>query len=397
MSEGARETWITGVGIVSCLGEGRDAHWQGLNAGRMVADAETLAPFVIHRLAPIEFEKHIPRKELRSMEAWQRIGAYAAGLALEDSGAKGNQELLSRMDLIVAAGGGERDLKVDTAILTGSSKASDPGAFLNERLMNDLRPTLFLAQLANLLAGNISIVYGVTGSSRTFMGEESAGADALRTALARIAAGQSDITLVGGSMNAERKDILLIYEFAGFALKETLSSVWERGASGGFALGSVGAFLVVEASDHARARGARPLARLTSVLSDHSPRAPGDVTETVDRLWGNLAPRLQPGRYAIISGATGASMATAEERAFLSRHPEVPVRATGTYVGHSLEAQFLINVALAAVSVERGALFATHDTSCVEAAFVGTLRQAVVTGVGHWHGESLALIEAAHH
>ena len=53
--------------------------------------------------------------------------------------------------------------------------------------MSDLRPTLFLAQLSNLLAGNISIVHGVTGSSRTFMGEEAAGIDAARIALARIA------------------------------------------------------------------------------------------------------------------------------------------------------------------------------------------------------------------
>ena len=70
--------------------------------------------------------------------------------------------------------------------------------------MSDLRPTLFLAQLSNLLAGNISIVHGVTGSSRTFMGEESAGVDAVRIALARIAAGQSDIALVGGAYNGER-------------------------------------------------------------------------------------------------------------------------------------------------------------------------------------------------
>ena len=49
--------------------------------------------------------------------------------------------------------------------------------------MSDLRPTLFLAQLSNLLAGNISIVHGVTGSSRTFMGEEAAGVDAVRIAL----------------------------------------------------------------------------------------------------------------------------------------------------------------------------------------------------------------------
>ena len=134
------------------------------------------------------------------MEHWQRIGTYAAGLALDCAGVKGKPEILSHMDMIVAAGGGERDLAVDSTILTGMPHAENPAAFLNERLMSDLRPTLFLAQLSNLLAGNISIVHGVTGSSRTFMGEESAGVDAVRIAHSRIDAGQSDIALVGGSL-----------------------------------------------------------------------------------------------------------------------------------------------------------------------------------------------------
>ena len=90
--------------------------------------------------------------------------------------------------------------------------------------MSDLRPTLFLAQLSNLLAGNIAIVHGVTGSSRTFMGEEAAGVDAARIALARIAAGQSDIALIGGSQNGERKDLLVLYEFGDFNLKDKFAS-----------------------------------------------------------------------------------------------------------------------------------------------------------------------------
>ena len=76
--------------------------------------------------------------------------------------------------MIVAAGGGERDYAVDIGDLSGYPKADDPGAYLNEHLLGDLRPTLFLAQLSNLMAGNISIVHGVIGSSRTFMGEEAA-------------------------------------------------------------------------------------------------------------------------------------------------------------------------------------------------------------------------------
>src|SRR5438128_283307 len=203
--------------------------------------AVTFAPYPVHPLAPLDLDKQIPKKgDQRQMEPWQRIGTYAAGLALADAGVKGNAELLARMDMIVAAGGGERDVAVDAAILTNKPKAANPDAFLNERLMSDLRPTLFLAQLSNLLAGNISIVHGVTGSSRTFMGEEAAGVDAVRIALSRITAGQSDIVLVGGAHNGEREDLLMLYEFGHHNLKEKFAPVWERGPAGGFALGSMG-------------------------------------------------------------------------------------------------------------------------------------------------------------
>src|SRR5437899_2934220 len=218
----ARETWITGIGIVSCLGEGPDAHWQALSEGRIKADSEGFAPYVVHRVVPLDLDKQIPKKgDQRQMEPWLRIGTYAAGLALDSAGVKGNKELLSRMDMIVAAGGGERDLAVDCNILNLEAKGNSAPGFLNERLMNDLRPTLFLAQLSNLLAGNIAIVHGVTGSSRTFMGEEAAGVDAARIALARIAAGQSDIALIGSAHNGERSDLLVLYEFVAFNLKET--------------------------------------------------------------------------------------------------------------------------------------------------------------------------------
>src|SRR6202030_550316 len=189
-----REAWITGIGIVSSLGEGLDAHWDALNQKRINTEAQRFAPYIVHPLAPVSFDAQIPKKgDQRQMEPWQRIGVYGAGLALDSAGVKGNLDILGRMDMIVAAGGGERDLAVDGAILSGLPKAGanprDQDRFLNERLMSGLRPTLFLAQLSNLLAGNISIVHGVTGSSRTFMGEEAAGVDAVRIALARVAAG----------------------------------------------------------------------------------------------------------------------------------------------------------------------------------------------------------------
>ena len=221
-----KEVWITGIGILSSLGEGLDAHWEALNAKRVNVDETRFAPYIVHPLAPVSFDAQIPKKgDQRQMETWQRLGVYAAGLALDSAGVKGNQEILSRMDMIVAAGGGERDVTVDMEILKAAMKDNRGPAFLNERLMNDLRPTLFLAQLSNLLAGNIAIVHGVCGTSRTFMGEEAASIDAARIAQARIESGESDIALIGAAHNGERTDLLILYEFGDFNLKDKFDYV----------------------------------------------------------------------------------------------------------------------------------------------------------------------------
>src|SRR5579872_5140835 len=388
------ETWITGIGLASSLGEGIEANWDALLAGDVKVDTTTFAPFVVHPFAPVNFDKQIAKKgDQRQMEAWQRIGTYTAGLALDSAGIKGNTEILGKTDMIVAAGGGERDLTVDGAIMTERARGNADPALLNSKLMSELRPTLFLAQLSNLLAGNISIVHGVTGSSRTFMGEEAAGVDAVRIAMARVAAGQSDIALVGGSHNGERSDLLMLYEFASMALKNKFASVWARREHGGFALGSGGAFLVIESRAHAEARGAKPFARLVNVVSDMTRRKhPGEVTRTLEKLWSRLGKIDETA--AVITGATGVEHATSEERAFLAEHPNLPVRATGTMFGHTMEAQFPLGLGLAALSLSRGALFRGDDSSPIEVEMSAPPTQIVVIGTGHWRGEGMALVEA---
>ncbi|MDO9295011.1 beta-ketoacyl-ACP synthase [Bradyrhizobium sp.] len=389
-----KEAWITGIGIVSSLGEGLDAHWDALNARRINVDEKRFAPYIVHPLAPVSFDAQIPKKgDQRQMDAWQRIGTYAAGLALDSAGVKGNQEILGRMDMIVAAGGGERDVPVDLAILNAYVKSNAGPAFLNERLMNDLRPTLFLTQLSNLLAGNIAIVHGVSGTSRTFMGEEAASIDAARIALARIQSGQSDITLVGAAHNGERTDLLILYEFDDFNLKDKFDPVWARDKHSGFALGSAGVFLVIESREHAEARGARPYARLTNVVTDLAQRKqPGAVTKSLEALWSKLGMPKDNG--ALITGATGVEPVTSEERAFLSGHPGCAVRATGTSFGHTLETQFPLGLALAALSLSRGALFPPNDPTGLEVEMTDPPTQIVVMGAGHWQGEGMALVEA---
>ena len=348
---------------------------------------------MVHPLAPVNFDLQIPKKgDQRQMEAWQRIGTYAAGLALNSAGIKDDKEILARTDMIVAAGGGERDLNVDSAILTARAGRNMGADAFNERLMNDLRPTLFLAQLSNLLAGNISIVHGVSGSSRTFMGEEAAGVDAVRIAWAKIAAGQSEVALVGAAHNAERKEMLMLYECGGFNLKKDFASVWSRNG-GGFALGSGGVFLVIESRSHAESRGAKPFARLVNVVSGHSPRStPGEVESILRGLWGTLG--VNDNSTAIYTAATGAAVATAEEGAFLSAHRNIPVRAVGTSFGHLTEAQFPLALAVASLSVSRGELVPPNDTSGRETEINEMPIHIVAVGVGHWRGEGMALVEA---
>jgi 3-oxoacyl-[acyl-carrier-protein] synthase II len=282
---------------------------------------------------------------------------------------------------------------VDAAILSALPSTTDPGSYLNEHLLSDLRPTLFLAQLSNLLAGNISIVHGVVGSSRTFMGEEASGTDAVRIACARIAARQGDLFLVGGSYNAQRPDVLLHYEMGHLMWKQPFLGVWERQEhGGGMVLGSLGCFLVIESREHAMSRNAASLAHISAIATDRCRRRPGEATVNAEQQLAVIRHHLAPEHAAVISGASGASAATREEAEFL-HDVGLPTRATATAMGHSLEPSFPANLALAAIALSRRQLFPPLEAS--EQAMTGELRQVLVTSWGHWRGEAMAVVEVA--
>jgi 3-oxoacyl-[acyl-carrier-protein] synthase II len=175
-------------------------------------------------------------------------------------------------------------------------------------------------------------------------------------------------------------------------LKGAFAPVWERAdRGGGMALGSLGAFLVLESRAHASARGARPLARLANVQAARSKRQPGAVQAVLKRMWESISPQLQRDNMAVVSGATGAEPATQEERVFLGSIGDVPVRATGTYIGHGLEPQFPMNIALATLVLGREKLPPPAGT--FERTVASAPSQIVVTGVGHWRSEGMALVE----
>jgi len=402
MSIEKTEVWVTGIGLVSSLGEGLDTHWAQLASGKgpePAIDTQDQAPYAVHPIVEIDVGAQIPkRSDQRQMGPWQHLGVYTAGLALDDAGIANNPELLAATNMIVAAGGGERDLDVDSAIMEKISGAENPGPILNTSLNSELRPTLFLAQLSNLMAGNISIVHGVTDSSRTFMGEESAGVSAIETAVAQIQHGQGEVFLVGGAYIAERADMSMLMEFGHTLWQGEPGSVWSReNTDGGMVMGSAGAFLILESRKHAEARGAKPYASINKVVADRCTRQPGAAREVADGLFEQVRSEIPAGPLPVLTGCCGVQPQLKEEHDFLNGLSEFGIdpviRGVTTVFGNTLEAQFPVSVALASLAISKGAFFDPFDDTGVEKEYSSDPERILISTWAHWRGESLALVE----
>jgi 3-oxoacyl-[acyl-carrier-protein] synthase II len=397
MSKSDNDVVITGIGIVTCYGVGKEPHVALLSAAEVISprvETERFKPYPVHPMPEIDWSEQIPKRgDQRQMENWQRLGVFTAGLALDDAGLKTDAEACASMDMIVAAGGGERDIKVDSLIVDEALKRNDRETLLNEKLTTELRPTLFLAQLSNLVAGNISIVHKVTGSSRTFMGEESAGISAIETAFHRIKAGQSTHTLVGGAFVAERADILLLVEGIRAHATGEWHPLWQRSADqgGGMMMGSVGAFLVLESRAHAEARGAHIYAAIDAVEGDRGSREDGKLEQRLSRMAGQASDG-DPQQTIVFSGASGLAQLSTRERSVLEdKLGGATLRGYGGVTGHGMEAQFPLGLALAALTLDGGLSVPSFDSS-IEQPMPAPAKHAVVTTVGYTRGEGLAVL-----
>ncbi|WP_273760148.1 beta-ketoacyl-ACP synthase [Bartonella sp. ML70XJBT.G] len=385
--------FITGIGLISSLGEGVNHHWKLLNDPTHTPnlDDTTFSPYLVHALPEIDWNLQIPKKsDQRQMGTWQRLGTYAAGLALDDAGMKNDEQLTSTMDMIVAASGGERDIAVDTQILSQARTTADHISMLNSVLSTELRPTLFLAQLSNLLAGNISIVHKVTGSSRTFMGEEGSGLSALQIAVARIRSGQSTHALVGSSYNAQSYDMLLAYELGGLLTQNGWSPVWDRRnyPGGGVITGSGGIFLVLESGEQARKRNAHAYAEISQIITDQTDRTKVSLEETIV----SMLKMMEAKSAFAISAASGSHEVTkAEQNAFETT--DIFYRGITTLFGYMREAQFLLALAIAALAVDKRCSFPTLSTH--EKPFSKEVHEAFVTTIGIKRAEGIVRLTAA--
>ena len=251
-----RRVVVTGMGVVSCMGAGLAANWEGVIAGRSGIGPITLFDTAAHqtRIAGevrgnFDPAGHIPLKQLRRMDRYQQFAVVAASEAMEDSGLQWPPEDPFRCAVIVGSGmGGLRTIEEGAhTILHKGPKGA--------------KPLLIPMAVINLSAGMLSIKYGFKGPNFGVVNACTSGSSAIGEAYRLVAERRSDVALTGGS-----EAVITPLSIAGFNALRALSTRNDEPEKAsrpfdanrdGFVISEGSGMLVLESLEHATQRGAR--------------------------------------------------------------------------------------------------------------------------------------------
>ena len=257
-----RRVVVTGLGIISPVGNSIDAAWRAILAGttgvRMIDDYDTseFTSKFAGLVSNFDVTKYMSAKEARRIDGFIQYGIAAGMESIEDSGILDDAKLdKSRVGLILGSGiGGIGTIQAtgETFIKSGPRKIS---------------PFFIPATIINMLSGNLSIKYGFTGPNLAIVTACTTGTHCIGIAARSIAAGDADVIVAGGAEKASTQ-----LGMGGFAAARALSSrndspatasrPWDKDRDG-FVLGDGAGSLVLEEYEHAKKRGAKIYAELT--------------------------------------------------------------------------------------------------------------------------------------
>ena len=250
----ARRVVVTGVGLVSPLGIGTSATWDGLCAGRSGIGAITRfeASEFAARIAgevkgfdPLDF---IEKKDVKKMDVFIQFAIAASEFALCDAGFKNNLALGPRVGVFIASGiGGFNSIEREhRALLEGGPRR--------------ISPFFIPSAIINLAAGQVSIRFGARGPNSATCTACSASAHAIGDAFEIIKRGAADVMIAGGSEAAITP--LGVGGFAAMRALSTRNDDPERASRpfdkerDGFIIGEGSGVVVLEELEQARRRGA---------------------------------------------------------------------------------------------------------------------------------------------
>ncbi|MEO1190789.1 MAG: beta-ketoacyl-ACP synthase II [Pseudomonadota bacterium] len=259
-----RRVAITGLGLVTPLGNGVEATWKRLIAGqsgiRPVTSFDVSdLPAKIAGQVPqgavedglFDPEAVLPPKDRRKIDAFILYGIAAADEAIADSGwTAESEEAQERTGVMIGSGIGGLEAIYDTSIT------------LKERGARRVSPFFIPSALINLCSGQVSIRYGYRGPNHSVVTACSTGAHAIGDAARLIALDDADVMIAGGAEAA-----ICRLGIAGFSASRALSTAyndrpeaasrpWDEGRDG-FVMGEGSGVVVLEEWEHAKKRGAK--------------------------------------------------------------------------------------------------------------------------------------------
>ena len=251
---------VTGYGIVSPIGIGRDAVVKALRAGRsgIVAAPEYAAKGMRSQVAGLvsglDFKALIDRKMLRFMGKAAAFGCIAMQEAVAASGLPPEMVSNDRTGLIMSSGGG------DTA---ATVEAADN---LREKGIRRVGPYAVPKAMCSTVSACLSVAYKIRGASFSVASACSTSVHSIERACDEIALGRHDVMFAGG---AEMADWTLACLFDGMgALSKAYNDTPARASRpydadrDGFVEGEGGGVLVLESEEHAKKRGAHIIAEI---------------------------------------------------------------------------------------------------------------------------------------
>ncbi|MSQ31159.1 MAG: beta-ketoacyl-[acyl-carrier-protein] synthase II [Dehalococcoidia bacterium] len=251
---------ITGVGLLTAVGVGREATWQALLAGTngirpiTLIDASDLASQVAGEVPDFDVSTYLDRKEARRMDRFTHLAVLAAGEALEHSG------------IDIAADADEIGCMIGAGI-GGMATLEEEMKVLFEKGPSRVSPFLVPMFIPDMAAGQVSIRFGLRGPNYNTVSACASGADALGTAFEVIRRGDA-IAMVAGGAEASVTRMSVAAFAASRALSrnndpETASRPFDVDRDG-FVLGEGAGILVLEELEHALKRGAPILAEFVA-------------------------------------------------------------------------------------------------------------------------------------
>jgi 3-oxoacyl-[acyl-carrier-protein] synthase II len=374
-----RRAVITGIGPITCIGNGREDFWRGIRAERSgvsrISTFDTVS-FNAHCGGEIPDwvpEKFFPPHRLKRLDRYAQFAVASAKMALDDSGLEYSRE--HPQDRVGVSFG---------TALGGVCQAEDQHIRFLKKGTRGINPTLALQVFGGSAHTNIAIEFGFRGVGTTNSNSCASGTVSVGEALRYIRDDFADVMVAGG---AEAPLAMLTY--GAFAIIKTMSQ-WTGDPAlssrpfdlerDGFVMGEGAASLIIEELEHAHARGAHIYAEVLGYSLNNdafhmtSPLPSGE--SCIRTMRDSLADaQLAPEQIDYINAhASSTQLNDSTEtmsikEAFGDHARKIPVTGTKGYYAHPLGATGAIEAAMCALALDQQWMpptinYETPDPAC---------------------------------